>query len=145
MILQKQLLINTKPTLNNRVYPIEVLESIRDQINSRDKSTNLGTLGYPEGLEVSLSEAAFQYSNAIIEGDSLYVDIETIHTPEGIYLRRMIDEGNELRFRPGGQSTLKGVMPVETHNLLGVPKHVAMDYQLITISLINPDEDALNL
>jgi hypothetical protein len=144
MKLLKQPILNTNPTKNNRMYPIEVLESIKKQINERNSSANIGTIGYPEGLDVSLSDAAFKYSNAVIEKDVLYVDIETIHTPEGVELRRMLDEEQDLRFRPGGQATLKGDVPEETHNLLKIPKYVNEDYQLITIAAITPDEDAIN-
>ena len=137
-------ILNTRPTKNNRCYPMEVLEIIRDQINSKPVDANLGTIGYPKGLEILLGDAAFRYSNARIVDDSLLVDIETIHTPKGVELRRIIDEGMDIRFRPGGSATLEGPMPVETHNLLGIPKHVSTDYQLITIAAITPDEDAIN-
>jgi hypothetical protein len=143
MKLLKQPILNTNPTKNNRKYPIEVLESIKRQINERNPSMNIGTIGYPEGLEVSLSKAAFKYSNAVIEKDVLYVDIETIHTPEGIELRKMLEVDNDIRFRPGGQATLQGEVPEETHNLLKIPKYVSEDYQLITIAAITPDEDAM--
>jgi hypothetical protein len=144
MKLTKVMILNTEATKNNRRYPLPVLEKIRDQINSRDASRNLGTIGFPEGLTISLQDAAFRYSNAVIEKEALYVDIETIHTPKGVDLRRMLEDEIDLRFRPGGQATLEGEMPQETHNLLGVPKHVSEDYQLITIAAITPDEDAIS-
>jgi hypothetical protein len=143
MKLYNQLILNTEPTKNNRRYPIEVLETIKNQINS-DVNKNIGTIGFPEGLEISLSESAFTYSNAYISNDVLYCDIELINTPKGVELRRMIDENTDVRFRPGGQATLKGEMPVETHNLLGIPAHVSEDYKLITIAAINAEEDAIN-
>jgi hypothetical protein len=103
----------------------------------------LGTIGYPEGLEIPLNKVAFQYRNAVVEDGVLYADIETLGTPHGARLAEMIESGVDLRFRPGGQSTLEGEMPMETHNLLGVPKHVSEDYQLITIAAISPEEDAV--
>lgn len=60
MKLLKQLILNTNRTKNNRLYPIEVLETIKTQINAG--GSNLGTIGYPEDFEVSLSNAAFTYS-----------------------------------------------------------------------------------
>ena len=138
-------ILNTKVTKNNRQYPIEVLEIIRDQINSRKHEQNLGTIGFPQDLEIKVSDAAFRYSNAVIREQVLYVDIETIHTPTGIEFRRMIEVDHDLRFRPGGSATLEGPMPVETHNLLDTPKHVGLDYQLITIAAITADEDAMNM
>lgn len=143
MKLLKREILNSEPTKNNRRYTPEVLEIIKDQINSRDADRNLGTIGYSEGLDVALSDVAFKYSNAVIENNILYADIETIHTPQGVKLRQMIETGSDIRFRPGGKATLEGEMPVETHNLLNVPKHVGRDYKLITLAAINPEEDAL--
>ena len=138
-------ILNTKVTKNNRRYPIEVLEIIRDQINSRKRDQNLGTIGFPKDLEIAFSDAAFRYYNAVVRNEVLYVDIETIHTPLGIEFRKLIEVDNDLRFRPGGSATLDGPVPVETHNLLNVPKHVGRDYQLITIAAITFDEDAMNM
>lgn len=143
MKLLKREILNSEPTKNNRRYTPEVLEIIKDQINSRERDKNLGTMGYPAGLETPLCDVAFRYSNAVIENNVLYADIETIHTPEGIKLRQMIESGIDVRFRPGGQATLDGEMPVETHNLLNIPKHVGKDYQLITVAAISPEEDAV--
>lgn len=143
MIRLKEPILNTEATKNNRRYPLPVLEKIRDQINAREDYRNLGTIGYPEGLEIPLNKVAFQYRNAVVEDGVLYADIETLGTPHGARLAEMIESGVDLRFRPGGQSTLEGEMPMETHNLLGVPKHVSEDYQIITIAAISPEEDAV--
>jgi hypothetical protein len=144
MKLLKQVILNTRATRNNRRYPIEVLESIKDQINKKDKSLNIGTIGYPTDLIVSLSDSAFRYSNAVIENEILYIDIETVHTPKGVELRNMIDNKEDIRFRPGGISTLKSGIPSEVLNLIDVPNEVCIDYQLITISAIQASEDAIN-
>lgn len=71
MILPKQMILNCEVTKNNRRYSIEVLESIRDQINSRSSDINIGTLGYPEGLNVNLRAAAFKYSGAEVRDGAL--------------------------------------------------------------------------
>lgn len=144
MKLLKQVILNTRVTKNNRRYPIEVLESIKDQINKRNKDLNIGTIGYPTDLIVSLSDSAFRYSNAIIENEILCVDIETVHTPKGVELRNMIDNEEDIRFRPGGMSTLKGGIPSEVLNLIDVPNEVCIDYKLITISAIQESDDAIN-
>jgi hypothetical protein len=144
MKLLKQPILNTKATKNNRKYSSDLIELIEQQINRREKSRNLGTLGYPEGLVVDLFQVAFVYSNAVVEGDVLYVDIETLNTSKGIELERILESENDICFRPGGSATLEGDMPDETHNLLNVPKHVSNDYQLITIAAITANEDALN-
>lgn len=139
----KEPILNTEVTKNNRRYPLPILKKIRDQINSREDFGNLGTIGYPEGLEIPLSEVAFRYKNAVVEDEVLYVDIETVGTPRGIRLEEEITGGAEVRFRPSGTGTFEGEMPVETHNLLGVPNRIREDYQLITIAAITPEEDAV--
>jgi hypothetical protein len=142
MKLYKQLLLNTEVTLNNRRYPLEVIESIRDQINSRDEDRNLGTVGYEENLEIDLSKVAFKYSNAVIENNALYVDIEMLDTPLGKSLNEVL---GDMRFRPAGTGTFDGGMPVETMNLLKVPSRVSMGYKILSVAAINPSEDALQM
>lgn len=142
MKLLKQLILNTEVTKNNRRYPIGVLETIKNQINLSGQ--NIGTIGYTTDLVVTPTNAAFTYSNAIIENDSLYADIEIINTTKGIELKNIFETTTDIRFRPAGQATLKGSMPVETHNLLDIPKHVSDDYKLISIAAITASEDAIN-
>ena len=148
MKLYKQPILNTNASLNNRRYPLEVLISIKDQIiEMSSKGMGLGTLGYDtEGLEkcgVNMSKIAFKYSNPLIENETLYVDIEVLGTREGNLLKSLLEAQVDLRFRPAGTASLVGEMPQETHNLLGVPKHVATDYKLISLAAIGPEEDAL--
>jgi len=148
MKLYKQPILNTNPTLNNRRYPLEVLVSIKDQIiEMSSKQSAFGTVGYDsESLEkatLNVSKIAFEFSNPLIENETLYVDIKTLETPEGKLLRSLLESGIDLRFRPAGTASLVGEMPQETHNLLGVPKHVATDYKLISLAAVNPEEDAL--
>ena len=148
MKLNKQPVLNTNATLNNRRYPLEVLVSIKDQIiDMSSKETAFGTLGYDtESLEkatLNVSKIAFRYSNPLIEDKILYVDIEVLETPEGGILRSLLEAKMDLRFRPSGMAFLVGPMPQETHNLLVVPKHVSSDYKLISLAAINPEEDAL--
>jgi hypothetical protein len=144
MILPKQMILNCEVTKNNRRYSIEVLESIRDQINSRSSDINIGTLGYPEGLNVNLRAAAFKYSGAEVRDGALYADIEVIETEMGDELKRLLLlERTGIRFRPAGQATLGGEVPVETLNLLNVPHVIKDDYELITIAAIRAEEDAV--
>ena len=137
MKLEKQLILNTQPTLNSRVYPLAVLEQIRDQINSNDASVNIGTFEYPEGLEFSLSKAAFTYSNAIIENDCLYADIQILSTPDGEKIKYQLEVGVSSRvFRPAGQATLDDELSDSQLTVGG-------DYRLIAIASISKEEDAV--
>lgn len=137
------MILNTEVNKNNRRYNKEVLDIIRDQINSNPE-TNFGTIGYTTDLTVPLCDAAFRYSNAVVENNSLYADIETLSTPKGIDLLRMVESEMDIRFRPAGMATIKGGMPVETLNLLKIPNIVGDDYKLISIAAINPEDDAVN-
>lgn len=148
MKLYKQPILNTNATLNNRRYPLEVLVAIKDQIiDLSSKQSAFGTVGYDyESLEkstVDVTKVAFRFCNPLIENETLYVDIETLETPEGQLLRSILESQMDIRFRPSGMATLVGEMPQEVHNLLDVPKHVSPDYKLIALAAINPDEDAL--
>ena len=143
MIRLKEPILNTEVTKNNRRYPLPVLKKIRDQINSREDSGNLGTIGYPEGLVIPLADVAFKYKNAVVEDEVLYVDIETVGTPQGTILSDMLEYEMDLRFRPIGTGTLEGEVPMETKNLLEIPNLISKDYQLITIAAITSEEDAV--
>lgn len=111
------------------------------------KQSAFGTVGYDlESLEKStlnVSKIAFEFSNPLIENETLYVDIKILETPEGQLLRSALEAKMDLRFRPAGMGSLDGEMPQEVHNLLDVPKHVSSDYKLICLAAINPEEDAL--
>jgi hypothetical protein len=148
MKLYKQPILNTNASLNNRRYPLEVLISIKDQIiEMSSKQSAFGTVGYDSGsLEkatLNVSKIAFEFSNPLIENETLYVDIKTLETPEGKLLRSLLESEIDLRFRPAGMGSLDGEMPQEVHNLLEVPKHVSSDYKLICLAAIGPEEDAL--
>jgi hypothetical protein len=140
MKLEKQLVLNTEVTKNNRRYNTEVLVSIRDQINNPDRN-NLGTMGYQESTVVELNKVGFSYSNAVVENESLYCDITILDTPTGESIKSLLED---LVFRPAGQATIKGGMPVETLNLLKVPNLVNTDYSLVCISAISKSDDAVN-
>jgi hypothetical protein len=140
MKLEKQLILNTEVTKNNRRYNMEVLESIRDQINNPNRN-NRGTMGYPESTVVELNKVGFSYSNAVVENESLYCCITILETPTGESIKSLLED---LVFRPVGQATIKGEMPVETLNLLKVPNVVNTDYSLVCISAISKSDDAVN-
>lgn len=96
MILKRILLLNTNQTNNNRCYTIESLQSIADQINESPTHKKFGRNKYESAI-LTLSEASFTVSNAVIENNSLYIDIEVLSTPAGEELKNMI---NEVAFRP---------------------------------------------
>ncbi len=138
MKLEKVQILSTSPNLNGRMYPLHVLESIRDQINSNETHINIGTMGYPEGLDVNLTDAAFIYTNARIIDEALYVNIELLKTSMGDTLKHIIEvdsqcDNTSIVFRTAGQATLDDGDEVQV---------IGDDYQLISVAAINKDEDA---
>jgi len=139
MKLEKQIILNSYPTKNGRVYTPQALEAIKKQINSSEKSRNLGALEYPEDLSVSMSDVAFTYSNAIIENGSLCVDIEILSTPMGEKLKESLEVDKRVGisrrvFRTAGQATLD---KVDNFSIVGD------DYQLMFIASVSSETDAL--
>ncbi len=149
MYIERELIINTKANKNNRLYPINVLELIRDQINRSDKWNNCGILGLPASEVITLGQVAFTYTNAVVEDESLYCDIEIIDTRRGDELKQILsyesDGHKRIVFRPSGIGKFRGDGPEEVRNLLDIPNVIADDYRLLTISAIPVTEDAVNL
>lgn len=125
-------ILNTEVNKNERKYEVDILELIRDQINSRDPDRNIGTLGTFSDNAVPLSQAAFLYRDARVEGSSLYTEIELLDTPAGKKLKGKLDE---MVFRPLGMGSLAVSVGVRV---------VQDDYQLISVTAISKDEDSLN-
>lgn len=109
MTLRKQVLIDTNSRDNAYLYDDDLIALIREQIN-RAESDNLGLIGYPDTNCVSLSKSAFRYSNALVENGILYVDIETIHTPEGILFRRLLDSEVPMKFKALDAKVTKNIL-----------------------------------
>lgn len=126
--LNKQLVLNTNPTSNGRTYPLNVLESIKKQIE--DNSVNLGTTGYGEGIILELDEVSFSYSNPIIENNSLYIDVKPATNSLGNCL---VENINEYVFRTKGIVNLSSEFIVDS------------GYKLLYIAAVPKSGDALNL
>jgi hypothetical protein len=147
MILEKQLIQNTKPNLNSRVYPLETLEHIKLQIEkyNTEVGLDLGTLGSTTSPVVLIKDIAFRYYNPQIENEALYVDIEVLETKAGIKLKKLLEK-DVVVFRPAGYIELK-----EDHDaldtartLLNLNYIVGLDYKLTTINAIPKEDDSLN-
>ena len=146
MILKKQMILNNEVNLNNRRYPDEVLESIKNQINSNPKEMNIGTIGDRDTAHVNLRDASFTYSNAVVENGVLYADVEILKTMMGDELKRILEIApTEIVFRPRGIGTFEGEMPEETKNLLNIPNRISMDYKIVGMSAIDKSKDAFNI
>ncbi len=147
MILEKQLIQNTKPNLNSRVYPLETLEHIKSQIEkyNTEVGLDLGTLGSTSSPVILVKDIAFRYYNPRIENEALYVDIEVLETKAGLKLKKLLEK-DVVVFRPAGYIELK-----EDHDaldtartLLNLNYIVGLDYKLTTINAIPKEDDSLN-
>jgi len=103
-------------------------------------------LGYGESFDTNMRDAAFTYSNAVIENGVLYADIEILETMMGDEVKRILELGpTETVFRPKGTGTFEGSIPEETKNLLNVPNRVSMDYQILGMAAIDKLDDSFNI
>lgn len=148
--LEKVLILNTKPNKNNRVYELPILEIACKQINSRDKYENLGMLGIQESSIVNMRRIAFMYENARIEDNSLYVDIEVLSSNTGQELNQILDIEEENKesiivFRPNGFGSYVNSAAADMMDMLYVPKRISDDYELLSISALPINEDALTI
>jgi len=146
MLIKKRLIINTNVNKNNRKYSLAALEAMSNQINSGDRNSNLGILGEidPTGI-IAIDQVAFVYTNAMIEKESLYVDIEVLKTTAGNNLKRMIDT-EFMVFRPIGNAEVPESIGIgQMMDMLSIPQTVGEDYSLVTLTCIHESQDAVNL
>ena len=137
MILYKQLLIDSSSSTNNYLYNVDLLTSIRDQINQSEK--NLGMIDFPESdAVIELSKAAFTYKNAVLEKGILYVDIETIHTPCGITFRRLLDSDVEIAYKASATGNYSNVI-----SRMGIEEKKIDNetYKFLTVSAIVSEQN----
>jgi hypothetical protein len=144
MVLKNQLLLNATPNLNNRVYPIETLRCIADQINEMPAEKRIGILpAIPyHDFDVTVKNMAFTFENARVVDDTLIADIEILDTPSG----QMIMAVNAVEtwsyvFRPAGQATLPS--EEQMMHLMKIPIGVGTDYKFFTIQAVKSTDDSL--
>lgn len=84
-------------TLNNYLYNKEAAEKICDLINS---NLTFGQIDNPEGMDyhtMDLQKASHQLYNAVLEGDTIYCDVEILESDKGRFLKENI---KNYVFRP---------------------------------------------
>lgn len=141
MLLENQLIMNTTPTKNLHVYPIEVLESMVRQINEMTGLQRIGVVG-TSYASAELHNAAFMFRNPRIVDDSLVLDIELLETPEAEELKTTILlDSKGIVFRPAGQFNLPA--DADMMKMLKIPVKIGLNYRFKTIQAIPESEDAL--
>ena len=78
----KVILLANKPTSTGRIYPMEILFNIKDEINSR---THYVTTEAPDliSMAVDFTKIAAKIESASIENNDLYINFEYMDTPSG--------------------------------------------------------------
>lgn len=121
------------PNKNNRVYPLETLQSIVDQFNNKDVG-KYGMLGMSGNIENTLPLDKISHTTDAlhIDGSSnLVANVTVLSTPMG---ERLKDILSECEFRLGGIGKLT---PVDSQSNVSQ----VSDYTLVSINAI-PKNDA---
>lgn len=93
-----------KPTANNRVYPVKVLERMVEQINEEARHGKMfGELGFNTETKVSISDVSHMVEpTARLDNGKLVVDITPLNTPTGRLLQQSLDAQETLTLFPIG-------------------------------------------
>lgn len=91
-----------KPNRNKRIYP-SFLATIFLQHNEVAKHRGLvGMLGNPETSVIQLSMVSHLITDLCVKDNKLVVDIETLDTPTGRVLKKLLDNPESVAFRTMG-------------------------------------------
>jgi hypothetical protein len=117
MIIEKTPIIDTKRTKNGWRYPISIIETMKEVIDSAQPHEKFGEFGFPKAHVIDVKNVAFTYDNPIIEDDTLYVDITVLDTPKGEELKKKV---KKVSFVPVGLGTLNENKDMETYEFLSI-------------------------
>lgn len=113
-----------KPNKNGRIYPKSLVEN---WVNNFKES--FGTIGYPQDSKITLSEASHKINRIEIKNDELFVEAETLVTPNGIKLDNLLEKDlDSITLRSFGFGNLE-------NNI------IQDDYELVTFCAV-PTKDA---
>ncbi len=103
MILNQPLLYADRPTKNKTVYTMRVVEKMcfeaQEAVRNR---TFLCRMGMPDDTAVRLEDACGIVTRMAVAGSVLCGDIETLSTPLGRILERLVEGGGRPAFRTFG-------------------------------------------
>jgi Bacteriophage T4-like portal protein (Gp20) len=93
-------LLADTPTHNGRIYPLHELRKAADGMNQKlQKASVFGELGLNDGeiLKINIGSISHKIDSVKIHDNSeLEVVIETMATPQGLILKKMLDVGADL-------------------------------------------------
>ena len=92
-----------KPNKNKRVYPLSLTNNFLKSCKLISERGLLGMLGNPEiSATIQLSMVSHLITNLYVKDEQLIADIETLDTPSGRILRKLLDNPESVAFRTMG-------------------------------------------
>ena len=106
---------------NGRVYTEEAIEKMIEDFNEKRgmHGVFLGQLGFPENIDVTLSEVSHDVEKIYLEEKTLFGDIKILETPKGDLLKGLIEMGG-IVFRPRSAGNVDSSGEVQNVNLISV-------------------------
>ena len=94
---------------NNRMYPLNVLESEVKRYNREYVNQNraFGELGHPDGPTVNLERVSHMITKLYPDGKNFIGEAKIMDTPYGKIVKNLIDEGAKLGVSSRGMGSLE--------------------------------------
>lgn len=90
-----------KPTVNDHIYPQEVLEQMVEQAQEKVKAHRLlGSLGTSISSKVKLNEVSHMITELDLEDGKIIAEIEVLDTVHGKILGDMIESKADITLHP---------------------------------------------
>ncbi len=120
---------------NGRIYPKDIMEKEvnRYRENFIDKKRAFGELGHPEGPTINLDRVSHLITSLEEDGNNYVGRAKILSTPNGMIVRKLIDDGAKLGVSSRGLGSLEQK---------GGSQYVKNDFQLATAADIVADPSA---
>jgi len=128
-----EVLVADVPNKNNRIYPKHLLEEIVAKFQDVIKNRGLiGQMGYPGDSMIHFAEASHIVTDLAMEDNKMVAEIETIQTPCGKELEKLLKGDAKIALRPYGVGNGKvnedGVLVIDD------------SYKMISISVVDAEK-----
>ena len=111
---------------NERVYPIQEIESAVDTLNEQIQEGNsvLGEVDHPDDLKINLDRVSHMITNMWMDGPNGYGKLKILPTPMGQLVQTMLESGVKL-----------GVSSRGSGNVNDLDGRVS-DFEIITVDIV---------
>lgn len=117
-----------KPNKNRRIYPEQVLKANVERLSNQVKNKQLlGQIDFPNDALIHFENASHVITELILEDNKLIASIETLPTPQGKVLEKLL-EHDAVALRPYGIGNGK----VDENGVLVIDD----SYKMISISVV---------